>query len=89
MDSTSTGRNVEDVARGAAVSMTPREREIADMAADGMTIEEIGARTRLAPRTVGTVLYRVLPRLGVTTRRALRPALDRLDAVNTPTSRVR
>ncbi|NED84845.1 helix-turn-helix transcriptional regulator, partial [Streptomyces sp. SID11233] len=60
----STGGDAEGVARGTAVSMTPREREIADMAADGMTNEEIGARTRLAPRTVGTVLYRVLPRLG-------------------------
>ncbi|KJS59543.1 hypothetical protein VM95_26440 [Streptomyces rubellomurinus] len=40
---------------------------------------EIGERIRLSPRTVGAHLYRAFPKLGVTTRAALRDALTRLD----------
>jgi DNA-binding CsgD family transcriptional regulator len=56
-------------------SLTAQEREIAELAATGMSIKEIGERLFLSHRTVGTHLYRVFPKLGVTTRAALRDAL--------------
>ena len=40
-----------------------------------MTNKEIGARLRLSHRTVGMYLYQAFPKLGVTTRAALRDAL--------------
>ncbi|MGA5821525.1 AAA family ATPase [Kitasatospora sp. NPDC094028] len=64
---------------GAAVALTWQERRVAELAAGGLTNKEIGERIRLSPRTVGAHLYRVFPKLGVTTRAALRDALTRLD----------
>ncbi len=62
-----------------AVPLTWQERRVAELAAGGLTNKEIGERIRLSPRTVGAHLYRVFPKLGVTTRAALRDALNRLD----------
>ncbi|MFI2608902.1 AAA family ATPase [Kitasatospora sp. NPDC018619] len=66
-------------ARGAA--LTWQERRIADLAAGGLTNKEIGVRMRLSPRTVGSHLYRAFPKLGITSRAALRDALTRVPAV--------
>ena len=57
--------------------MTPREREIALLAATGLSNKQIGARLLLSPRTVSTHLYRVFQKLGVASRAALRDALER------------
>ncbi|UBU19015.1 helix-turn-helix transcriptional regulator [Nonomuraea gerenzanensis] len=62
-------------------SLTWQEQRIADLAASGLTNKEIGARLRLSPRTVSSHLYRVFPKLGVTTRAALRDAMNRHDRV--------
>ncbi|MFH9353106.1 AAA family ATPase [Kitasatospora sp. NPDC017646] len=59
-------------------ALTWQERRIAELAASGLTNKEIGERTRLSPRTVSSHLYRVFPKLGITTRAALRDALSRL-----------
>ncbi|MER6394993.1 AAA family ATPase [Kitasatospora sp. NPDC001603] len=59
-------------------ALTWQERRIADLAAGGLTNKEIGERTHLSPRTVSSHLYRVFPKLGVTTRAALRDALAAL-----------
>ncbi|GAA1225250.1 LuxR family transcriptional regulator [Kitasatospora nipponensis] len=56
-------------------ALTWQERRIADLAASGLTNKEIGERTHLSPRTVSSHLYRVFPKLGVTSRAALRDAL--------------
>ncbi|MEU1283117.1 LuxR family transcriptional regulator [Kitasatospora sp. NPDC005856] len=61
-------------------ALTWQERRIADLAAGGLTNKEIGARMRLSPRTVGSHLYRVFPKLGITSRAALRDALGRVPA---------
>ncbi|MCG6498251.1 helix-turn-helix transcriptional regulator [Kitasatospora sp. A2-31] len=69
-------------ARPAARTTSPltwQERRIAELAASGLTNKEIGERTRLSPRTVSAHLYRVFPKLGITTRAALRDALTSLD----------
>ena len=41
------------------------------MAADGLTNRQIGARLYLSPRTVGSHLHRIFPKLGVTSRSQL------------------
>ncbi|MGW4531816.1 helix-turn-helix transcriptional regulator [Nocardia sp. NPDC004340] len=58
--------------------LTPQEREIADLAAAGLTNKQIGERLYLSPRTIGAHLYRVFPKLGISSRAALRDALERL-----------
>ena len=45
------------------------------MAADGLTNREIGQRLYLSHRTVGSHLYRIFPKLGVTSRVELRDAV--------------
>ncbi|MEU7047523.1 helix-turn-helix transcriptional regulator [Streptomyces eurythermus] len=59
-------------------TLTWQERRIADLAASGLTNKEIGARMHLSPRTVSSHLYRVFPKLGITSRAALRDALAKL-----------
>ncbi len=59
--------------------LTPQELEIAELAATGLTNKEIGAKMFLSPRTVSAHLYRVFPKLGITTRAALRDALSALE----------
>ncbi|WP_433445872.1 helix-turn-helix transcriptional regulator [Streptomyces sp. CA-142005] len=57
-------------------SLTVQERQIAELAATGLTNKEIGAKLFLSPRTVSSHLYRIFPKLGITSRAALRDALD-------------
>jgi DNA-binding CsgD family transcriptional regulator len=51
--------------------LTAQELRIAHLAADGLTNKEIGRLLHLSPRTVGDYLYRVFPKLGITSRAAL------------------
>ncbi|WP_433064904.1 ATP-binding protein [Dactylosporangium sp. CS-033363] len=48
--------------------LSPQELQIVQLAAEGLTNREIGARLYLSHRTVSTVLHRVFPRLDVTSR---------------------
>jgi len=57
--------------------LTAKEYEVAQLAARGLTNKQIGAELYLSPRTVSTYLYRAYPKLGVSTRAALRDALTR------------
>jgi DNA-binding NarL/FixJ family response regulator len=61
-----------------AVPLTPQEREIAMFAAAGLTNKQIAERLFMSHRTVGAHLYRIFPKLGVTSRAALRDALGSL-----------
>lgn len=63
-----------------AVALSAQERTIADLAATGHTNKEIAAQLYLSPRTVGAHLYRIFPKLGITSRAALRQALNDLDS---------
>ena len=58
-----------------AAMLTPQQREIALLAAAGLSNKQIGERLFLSPRTVSTHLYQLFPKLGVTSRAALRDAL--------------
>ncbi|MFF7886783.1 helix-turn-helix transcriptional regulator [Streptomyces sp. NPDC020794] len=55
--------------------LTPQQLQIARLAAAGLTNREIGERIFLSPRTVGFHLYRIFPKLGITSRAQLRDAL--------------
>jgi DNA-binding CsgD family transcriptional regulator len=48
--------------------LTPQELQIAQLTAEGLSNREIGARLFLSPRTVGSHLYRIFPKLGITSR---------------------
>nr|WP_285555415.1 LuxR family transcriptional regulator [Streptomyces hygroscopicus] len=65
------------VPAAAAAGLTAQETEIALLAAEGLTNKQIGERLLLSPRTVGSHLYRIFPKLGITSRAALRDALSR------------
>jgi DNA-binding CsgD family transcriptional regulator len=69
-----TGVTVSATDTGVA-SLTPQQRQIALLAAAGHTNKEIAAQLFLSPRTVSTHLYQVFPKLGITSRAALRDAL--------------
>ena len=58
--------------------LTPQELEIARLAAAGLSSKQIAARLFMSHRTVGCHLYRVFPKLGISTRAALRDALAAL-----------
>jgi DNA-binding NarL/FixJ family response regulator len=45
------------------------------MAAAGLTNREIGERLYLSHRTIGSHLYRIFPKLGVSSRSELRDAV--------------
>ena len=61
-----------------AGELTPRELRIAQLAATGMSNKEIGERLAVSSRTIGAHLYRIFPKLGITSRAGLRDALDSL-----------
>ena len=55
--------------------LTAQELQIAQLAAEGLSNREIGERLFLSHRTVGGHLYRIFPKLEITTRAQLRSAL--------------
>ncbi|GLW90748.1 LuxR C-terminal-related transcriptional regulator [Actinokineospora globicatena] len=59
-------------------TLTAQQLEVANLAATGLTNKEIAERLFLSPRTVSAHLYRVFPKLGITSRSALRDALASL-----------
>ncbi|HEX2575412.1 MAG TPA: helix-turn-helix transcriptional regulator, partial [Aquihabitans sp.] len=69
------GRASAPTHRPSLDDLTPQEHEIATLAASGLTNKQIGERLFLSHRTVGAHLYRIFPKLGITSRAALRDAL--------------
>lgn len=56
-------------------ALSPQELQIARMAAQGQTNREIGEKLYLSHRTVASHLYRLFPKLGVTSRNQLTPVM--------------
>lgn len=59
----------------AATVLTPQELMIAELAAAGLTNREIADRVMVSHRTIGSHLYNIFPKLGVSNRTQLRGAL--------------
>ncbi|NJC73747.1 AAA family ATPase [Planosporangium thailandense] len=59
-----------------SATLTAQERQIATLAATGLTNKQIGQKLFLSHRTVGAHLHRIFPKLGITSRAALRDALE-------------
>lgn len=60
---------------GAAAPLTDREREVAVLAARGLSSKEVARRLTLSPRTVDNHLQRVFQKLGASGRSELRGLL--------------
>lgn len=60
------GRRDKDAAKGPV--LTPREREVAALVAEGMTNRQIGENLYVAERTAETHVENILMKLGFTSR---------------------
>jgi DNA-binding NarL/FixJ family response regulator len=56
--------------------LTPQELQIVQMAAEGLSNRQIGQKLYLSHRTVSSHLYRVFPKLGITSRTELRAVIS-------------
>ena len=56
--------------------LTAQELQIAQLAAQGLSNRDIGQRLYLSHRTISTHLYRLFPKLGITSRAELAAVLD-------------
>ena len=56
--------------------LTAQELQIAELAGAGLSNREIGERLFLSHRTIGSHLYRIFPKLGITARAQLSTALE-------------
>ncbi len=56
--------------------LSAQELRIAELAAQGLTNRQIAERLGLSPRTIGAHLYRIFPKLGITTRAGVARALQ-------------
>ncbi|HKD87666.1 MAG TPA: AAA family ATPase [Streptosporangiaceae bacterium] len=71
-----TGRSLPPVvATTSQETLTNQERKVAELAAMGLSNKEIAEQLYVSARTVSTHLYHLYPKLGVSTRGALRNAL--------------
>ncbi|MFI9105501.1 AAA family ATPase [Streptomyces fildesensis] len=70
----------ETAAREAAAplaELTAQQQQIVRLAANGLSNREIGEQLFLSPRTIGTHLYNVYPKLGISSRHQLRDVIER------------
>ncbi len=72
-----TGEKVRRRTLEAREELTAQEEQIARLARDGLSNPEIAAQLFLGPRTVEWHLRKVFTKLGISSRRELRSALDR------------
>jgi len=57
--------------------LSPQELQIARLAAQGLSNREIGQQLFLSPRTIGSHLYRIFPKLDITSRNQLAAVLTK------------
>lgn len=65
--------------------LSPQESQIAGLVIEGLGNKEIGRRLYLSHRTVGSHLYRIFPKLGVSSRAQLIRALSDAGSVEPTT----
>ncbi|GAB3443288.1 LuxR family transcriptional regulator [Phycicoccus ginsengisoli] len=64
------------VPSGPPAELSPQEWQIAQLAAAGLSNRDIGQQLYLSHRTVGSHLYRIFPKLGITSRTQLQGYLQ-------------
>src|SRR4029079_9834613 len=69
-----TGETIRKRRADASDDLTPQERQIAELARDGLSNPDIGERLFLSPRTVEWHLRHVYSKLGIRSRRELEGA---------------
>jgi DNA-binding NarL/FixJ family response regulator len=72
-----TGRRTHR-AGGSLPTLTERERQVAELVAEGLTNQRIGDRLALSPRTVETYVTRLLTKLEASSRAGIARRLERL-----------
>ena len=72
-----TGERIVSRTAGTSDDLRPQERQIAELARDGLSNPEIGTRLFLSPRTVEWHLRHVFTKLGIRSRRELDKALPK------------
>lgn len=70
-------REVQHGQAGPARRLTAPELRVAELAAAGLTNKEIARQLYMSHRTVAAYLYRIFPKLGLSSRAGLRDALSR------------
>jgi ATP/maltotriose-dependent transcriptional regulator MalT len=70
------GERMTQAAANAQDLLSPQELQIARLAVQGLSNREIGEQLYLSPRTVGSHLYRIFPKLNITSRGQLAGRLD-------------
>jgi DNA-binding CsgD family transcriptional regulator len=80
-----TGATTPRSGRTGLPRLTPQERQVARLAAQGLSNRDIAAQLFLSPRTVGYHLYKAFPKLGVISRSQLDPAMLAPDCAATDT----
>ena len=78
-DLLATGEKVRKRSAETRNKLTPQEQQIARLAREGLSNQEIGARLYISPRTVEWHLHKVFAKLGVTSRKGLDSALPKRD----------
>ena len=66
-----TGERGWQPAADSRAQLSPQEAQIAALAAQGLSNRDIGQRLFLSHRTIASHLYRIFPKLGVTSRQQL------------------
>ncbi|MFI0425146.1 AAA family ATPase [Spongiactinospora sp. 9N601] len=74
-----------DPAPSALARLSVQEMRIARLAAQGLSNRQIAEHMFLSPRTIGAHLYRIFPKLGITSRAQIRDVLDDPGTAGEPT----
>jgi DNA-binding CsgD family transcriptional regulator len=70
-------RPSDQTSRSPRELLSAQEFQIAELVAEGLSNRDIGERLYLSPRTIGSHLYRMFPKLGVTSRSQLAAVLSK------------